>query len=228
MHRRARHLTGRAAGASFHFDARFIDSTDGTAIQTWSDLAGTNDLTQSTSGYRPVYKTNIFNGNPAIRFDGTDDFYSLTTGVDITGEFSAIIAYKQTNTNSPSFTFRTSVSGVPYTNYMFSGKMFTTTGAGTFSTTSISTNTFQIITTYTNSGNTTIALYANGVNAGGANAGSGISGSLDCLGRRDWDNPDAFLAGDVGAAIHIRGSLGGTLRKRFEHAIGFSYKLACS
>ena len=228
MHRRARHLKGKAAGASFHFDARFIDSTDGTAIQTWSDLAGTNDLTQATSGSRPVYKTNIFNGNPVIRFDGTDDFYNLTTGVDITGEFSGIIAFKQTNAISPTFTFRTAISGVPYTNFIYNTTTYTNTGGGTFSTTSISTNTFQIITTYTNSAYTTIKLYKNGADAGGSNAGSAITGNLDCLGRRDWDVPDAFLAGDVGAAIHIRGSLGATLRKRFEHAIGFSYKIACS
>lgn len=56
---------------------------DGDAITTWTDSSGNgNNATQSTSGKKPLYKTNIQNGLPAVRFDGSDD---AMTGATITG-----------------------------------------------------------------------------------------------------------------------------------------------
>ena len=53
---------------------------DGDAVTTWPDLSGNGyDVTQGTSGSRPLYKTNIFKGKPALLFDGTDDFFGNTT-----------------------------------------------------------------------------------------------------------------------------------------------------
>jgi protocatechuate 3,4-dioxygenase beta subunit len=44
-------------------------STDGTAIQTWTDRSGNNNnATQATAGNRPVLKNNIQNGKPVVRF----------------------------------------------------------------------------------------------------------------------------------------------------------------
>ena len=47
---------------------------DGDAVTTWSDQSGlSNDVTQATASYKPLYKTNIVNGEPVVRFDATDD-----------------------------------------------------------------------------------------------------------------------------------------------------------
>lgn len=56
-------------------DARDIGGlSDGDSITTWADSsAAGNDVTQSTSGRRPVYKTNIIGSNPVVRFSGADD-----------------------------------------------------------------------------------------------------------------------------------------------------------
>jgi hypothetical protein len=46
---------------------------DGDPISTWPDTSGNGkDLTGSGTA-RPTYKTNIYNGWPVVRFDGTDD-----------------------------------------------------------------------------------------------------------------------------------------------------------
>ncbi len=47
--------------------------SDGGLVSAWSDSSG-NGLNLSQSGTaQPVYKANIINGKPAIRFDGVDD-----------------------------------------------------------------------------------------------------------------------------------------------------------
>lgn len=49
-------------------------ASDGDVVQTWSDQSGnSNDAIQNTPGRKPTYKTNIINGLPVIRFDGTTD-----------------------------------------------------------------------------------------------------------------------------------------------------------
>jgi hypothetical protein len=47
-------------------------------VPTWTASAGGVDLTQATSGSRPTYRTNVINGLPVVRFDGTDDFLDAT------------------------------------------------------------------------------------------------------------------------------------------------------
>lgn len=54
--------------------------SDGDAVGTWSDSSGNGrDMTQGTAGYKPLYKTNIRNGRPVMRFDGTDDYLAAST-----------------------------------------------------------------------------------------------------------------------------------------------------
>jgi hypothetical protein len=89
MRARQRHLNPKAAGATLVLDARLITGlSDGTGVQTWSDASGGgNDATQTTSGFRPLYKTAVQGGQPGVLFDGTDDSmataYAPTSG-DVT------------------------------------------------------------------------------------------------------------------------------------------------
>lgn len=76
---------GRTAGAPFlptaipgcfmWFDAsRITGLSNGAAVSQWNDLSGNNyHLTQSNNSFRPLYQTNIINGLPSVKFDGTDD-----------------------------------------------------------------------------------------------------------------------------------------------------------
>lgn len=68
---------------------------DGASIQTWNDGSGQgNDLTQATSGKRPLYKTNIVNGLPVVRFDGIDDFLAIAFAASIAPPFTLVIVAK--------------------------------------------------------------------------------------------------------------------------------------
>lgn len=59
---------------------RLTGLNDGDAVGTWPDLSGNGyDVTQATAANKPLYKTNIFNGQPALLFDGTNDYLENTT-----------------------------------------------------------------------------------------------------------------------------------------------------
>lgn len=72
---------------------------DGDAISTWTDSSGNNNnATQATVSLQPVYKTNILNGQPVVRFDAADDGMSTTLGVS-SGSLTVFVVY---DTNSAS------------------------------------------------------------------------------------------------------------------------------
>lgn len=54
-------------------------SVDGTAIGRWEDQsANALHVIQATAGFRPLWKANILNGLPVVRWDGSDDALGRT------------------------------------------------------------------------------------------------------------------------------------------------------
>jgi hypothetical protein len=59
---------------------------DGTAIggagKAWIDQSGNNNhATQASGTLQPVFKTNVVNGKPIIRFDGVNDLLTMTSQI---------------------------------------------------------------------------------------------------------------------------------------------------
>jgi hypothetical protein len=66
------------------FRANSLSLSDGNAVSSWNDSSsGGHNLSQVTPSKRPIFKTNIQNGLPAVRFDGVDDLLkgSLSAGL---------------------------------------------------------------------------------------------------------------------------------------------------
>jgi hypothetical protein len=58
---------------------------DGSNISSWADQSGFNhDATQPTQNLEPVLVPGVFNGHPALRFNGAADFLNVT-GTDLGG-----------------------------------------------------------------------------------------------------------------------------------------------
>jgi len=58
--------------------------TDGQALTTWLDESGNvNNATQGTEANKPLYKTNIQNGRPVVRFDGADDVMTANSAASL-------------------------------------------------------------------------------------------------------------------------------------------------
>ncbi len=66
--------TPPAEGLLLWLKADSISASDGDVISSWDDQSGNGlHFTQSDSTKAPVFKTNIINGLPALRFDGVND-----------------------------------------------------------------------------------------------------------------------------------------------------------
>ena len=61
------------AGLKLWLKADSLVLSDNDPVSTWADSSGLGNNVTGAGGARPLYKTNIQNGLPAIRFDGTDD-----------------------------------------------------------------------------------------------------------------------------------------------------------
>lgn len=51
-----------------------LSLNDADPVTTWADSSGLgNDVGQATAALKPLYKVNIVNGKPVVRYDGADD-----------------------------------------------------------------------------------------------------------------------------------------------------------
>ncbi len=69
----------------------------GDGVDNWDDNStNDNDATNGTSGTRPIYRTNVINGNPALEFDGSKflDTESVP-GIGNTESFYMFLVFKQ-------------------------------------------------------------------------------------------------------------------------------------
>lgn len=67
-------------GLKLWFDATKLPvMNDGTPVATWPDMSGNGyDVTQATEANQALYYNNIFNGKPALKFNGTSQYYENT------------------------------------------------------------------------------------------------------------------------------------------------------
>lgn len=62
------------ADAGTFSDLGITPTSNGTTVRQWNDQSGnTKNAIQNTAAARPTYETNIFNGLPALKFDGSGD-----------------------------------------------------------------------------------------------------------------------------------------------------------
>lgn len=62
-------------GLTVWLKADALALNDNDPVTTWTDSSGNgNDVAQSTSGNKPLFKTAILNGKAVVRFDGSDDY----------------------------------------------------------------------------------------------------------------------------------------------------------
>jgi len=74
-------------------------SADTDPVGCWQDQSGQgNNVTQSTSGKRPLLKLAIQNGKQVLQFDGSDDAFNDTLAVS--GQMSFFIVYKVASLSS--------------------------------------------------------------------------------------------------------------------------------
>lgn len=239
MHRRARHLSGRAAGAQLYFDSRRIQGlSDGTGVQTWDDLStNANNATQATSGNRPLYKVNIQGGNPMLLFDNSNDYLRCGSSSTIGSGSTQFFVYKFDSTSQYDTVFYYGNYNVYSPNYNWVGlfrdygiQYFGNYDAPTDRSVSTTANTdFRILSGLLNdSGTNRVFLEGSEKATTTYVAVSGINSSArPNIGIVENLSNDP-MGGYIGLVAYWSTAMGSSLRRRFEQAIGFSFKIACS
>lgn len=248
MRARHRHFNPQAAGATLCLDSRYgFDQSTGTAVSTWEDRTSTNnDGTQSTSANRPIYNTNAINGNPAVSFDGSNDFLSYATSVfSYTGGATVIAALKPTAGSSEygsvigefggafasigcqAAVFPNNAIEVCTDVYAPGGMRYNSTL--TDSAWHIMLWSWSNWSTHKTNSNTIIS--ANGTERSGTAYGSNPSSfasNVKSIGRFDNINTGGNnLLADYGCVMALP-ECGSALRKRLTHHVSYSFKLACN
>lgn len=69
-------------------------------MQQWNDQSGqVNNATEASAGRRPIYTTNVLNGKPILRFDGSDDRLLFTAPLTGTTQTHFVVV-KNTDTTA--------------------------------------------------------------------------------------------------------------------------------
>lgn len=91
----------RLPGVVRDFDAGMVAGlSSGDPVVTWTDQSTTAaSITQGTASKRATWVTNALNGQPVVRFDGTDDCYTGSP-VAINGPFSIMVVCVPTGTTN--------------------------------------------------------------------------------------------------------------------------------
>lgn len=71
--------TNGTTNLTMWFRAETISQSDNTNVSSWLDQSGYNNHANAVSGNEPVFRTNIQNGNPTVRFvSGNTDYLRVT------------------------------------------------------------------------------------------------------------------------------------------------------
>jgi len=237
MRARHRHLTGRAAGANLYFDSRRISGlSDGNAVSQWNDLSSAgNNATQGTGASQPTYRTNVQGGQPMVDFDGSND--RLVTGTttygtastlistakaDVTSGAGSIIYIGNYNIYSPNYNW----IGLDFASSVFRSGNYTAPTDRTVTYSPNDTN-YNVISGIVNDGGTN-RIHKNGIAGGTASA---ISISINSAVTPSIGSATSvydYFNGYIGAVGYFPSAFSASLRKRFEHAQAYSFKIACS
>jgi hypothetical protein len=248
MRARHRHFNPAHAGATIALDSRYgFSQADGTAVSTWEDRSNTNnDATQGTNSNRPTYETGEVGGQPAIRFDGSNDF--LSYGTSVFGYTSGATVIAVVNATSAASEYGSVISEYSSARNSIGCQMsvfpnnaiepctdvFQPGGVRYNST--LTNSTWQIVgwswsnwSTHKTNGDTRLA--AGGAEASGATYGAdplGFTSTLRSIGRFD---ANAISGNHMQADIALVAKLpecGAALRKRLYHHAAYSFKLSCN
>lgn len=83
------------AALAWYDAAQTTATADAAAIAQWNDSSGNSrHLLQATAGNQPTWRAAVFNGMPAVRFDGVDDFMA-SAGFTLNQPYELFVVGKQ-------------------------------------------------------------------------------------------------------------------------------------
>jgi hypothetical protein len=244
MRARHRHFTLGNSGASACWDSRPLTQSDGTSITSWTDRISSRAADRATNA--PVIKVAIQGGQPILRFGSTTNAMIIASN-DITRNKNvmmlvSVAAVSNASTSTYQTVFVSEVGGGVSARcgiYMRSSKVeaggrrldansyqFAQSG-------STANNTFTVGSGFFDWGNGQLYAYELGTEtarSGGfqTSGTSSNTASAASIGAGSFSSgTNERLNGDVGLVAFVEtGS--SSLRRRFEHAAAYSFKISCN
>jgi len=218
MHRRARHLNPGSAGAVLALDSRFVTGlSDGDPVSTWDNrIVGGVDATASGS-LRPTYESAELNGNPVLRFSGTNYLTASTTSTSQPITVIAVI-------NITSGGFYGTISGSANQQILGNFSGFFNLYAGSAFLTSTTWSGLNIAVTLFDGANSSVTK--NGVTNITGNPGTArLTNELRVGGIEGNVN---WFVGDYGMLVVMPSAASASMQSRLRHAAAFAFKIPCS
>ena len=251
MRARHRHFNPAHAGANSCYDARFLALANNDAVADWTDRsANARTASQSTAANRPVYKTAVQGGSPAVRFDGGNDqlltsSYALPTACSVvsvaqanswslsSGSYKGLAthAYVAAAEGSRGLGFGylapSAAAGWQSGDILFFGSGYSTAGPRAYGA-SASGSDFRVVSCVL--GSTTARGWSNSArvstrvettNTMGARTEEFVIGGKKGSTAEGWN-------GDIGCLSYFHTEISDSLRRRTEHAAAYSFKISCN
>jgi hypothetical protein len=222
-------------------EANTTTAEDGETVDRWDDNSpDDNDAVNATDSRRPLFQTNIINGNPALEFNGTKylDTEALS-GIGATESFHAFVVFKQNSFvaggNDASGTFI--IDRPTATNNLTTFKMINTDKyfyqrrddngnnlSGPISVTAANTTSFILANYYRNTTTTREGIYLDGrLDIDQAGIGNNITGPVVRIGNHATNIDTGGLNGYVAEVIIYNTTLTDALRRRIETYLAIKY-----
>lgn len=89
-----------AADGGVYTNAGTTQATQNQAVQQWNDLSGNNrHATQTTAANRPLFRNNVANNKPGLRFTGNMFIDGPSPGIASTSDYTYLLAFRDTATS---------------------------------------------------------------------------------------------------------------------------------
>lgn len=201
--------------------------TDGQAVATWNDSSGNGrNATQATGSAQPLYKTNIVNGKPVVRFDGNSDYLEGTWNLTLTAETVFVVfsytgtAYARAWTQSDAGNDNAVAGYVPTIRDASTTSWGAVAGGTIVATVTMAQSTFGIFTA-THSG----SQIANRINGGTAATYNHTLNKTFTRYRAGNSTGANYLQGDIAEIIVYSRALSTTERQQVEQYLAQKYAI---
>lgn len=167
---------------------------DTNALTTWTDSSSSgHDATQATAASKPLYRTNILNGKPVVRFDGTNDFLKTAVFAALLDQPTTVFAVVKSSVTTGTHAYLSGfAAGGEIDLYKLSNPAYhMSAGWSLLSTTPVDTAFHIIAATYDDADSV--------IRVGGGPGTTGIAGGAPAAGLTLGAFPDGsanFLQGD--------------------------------
>ena len=196
-------------------------AVDGSPVSTWPDSSVNGNNATQTGSARPIFKTNVVNGKPVVRFTvAASSSMNLTTPVSTVWPWCAFVVLKPLISSSPMLVLTSGAGpGHPMSLY-FTGSSLLWSDRDTYKTSSIAEPTgFHVVTTNAPASGSLAAYVDGGADISVGSGANPAPNNFSVIGS----GASLYTDGDIAEIIIYNATLSGTDRANIEKYLGTKY-----